>query len=367
MARLRNNTNSIPLNRIRVGGRHRRDLGDIDGLARTIKEVGLLHAVVVTPDFRLIAGKRRYEACKQLGWKAIPVRVVDLEQIVKGEFAENAHRKDFLPSEVDSIRRVLEATEKAAAKQRMSQGGKGAKVSHPSRATDRIGAFASISGRQVEKIAKVCEAARTDPRCRHLVEQMDRHGVNRAYRALHRMRDEERVRGLQPHPGKFRTLIVDAPYSYDDIDGIFGDTGCPYATMTAEQILALPVARWAEDNAHLYLWTTNVFMPLAVRCMQAWGFEHKSILTWIKPGMGLGSYFRGTTEHCVFGIRGRLMTRATDIPTHFQAPVGAHSEKPAAFYRIVERASYLPAGEAFQRTPRPGFVNLYQPAQQAAA
>jgi N6-adenosine-specific RNA methylase IME4 len=80
----------------------------------------------------------------------------------------------------------------------------------------------------------------------------------------------------------------------------------------------------------------------------------------------MGSYFRGTTEHILFGLRGKLRHRSTTIPTHFEAPTGEHSEKPERFYQIVREASYLPAGEAFQRKPREGFVNLYV-AQQAEA
>ena len=53
----------------------------------------------------------------------------------------------------------------------MSEGGKGAKVSQPSRSTDKIGAFAGVSGRTVEKIAAVVEATDEDPqRFGHLVE-----------------------------------------------------------------------------------------------------------------------------------------------------------------------------------------------------
>jgi ParB-like chromosome segregation protein Spo0J len=63
---------------------------------------------VVRPDGLLIAGQRRLAACKKLGWKNIPVRVVDLEQIARGEFAENAYRKAFLPSEIYEIWRALE-------------------------------------------------------------------------------------------------------------------------------------------------------------------------------------------------------------------------------------------------------------------
>ena len=46
--------------------------------------------------------------------------------------------------------------------------------------------------------------------------------------------------------------------------------------------------------------------------------------------------------------------------THFEARVGQHSEKPERFYEIVREASYGPFGEAFQRTARPDFVNLYR-------
>jgi ParB family transcriptional regulator, chromosome partitioning protein len=103
-----------------IGIRHRRDVGDIDSLARSIAEVGLLHPIVIRPDGVLIAGERRLAACKALGWSEIPVTVVDLGEVARGELAENAERKDFLPSEIDAIRRALEPIEKAAAKERMS-------------------------------------------------------------------------------------------------------------------------------------------------------------------------------------------------------------------------------------------------------
>jgi hypothetical protein len=41
--------------------------------------------------------------------------------------------------------------------------------------------------------------------------------------------------------------------------------------------------------------------------------------------------------------------------------VGEHSSKPEKFCEIVRAASYLPFGEVFQRKPRDGFLNLYQP------
>ncbi len=178
-----------PIADIKLGQRHRKDLGDIEALAASIKEVGLLHPVVINPYDVLIAGARRIAAYRQLGWTEVPVTVVDLDQIVRGEFAENAHRKDFLPCEIDAIRRALEPEEKAAAKGRMSEGGKKvAKVSHPSRAVDKIADFAGVSGRTVEKIAAVVDAAQKYPRkFGHLPEQMDKTGkVDKAYREVRR-------------------------------------------------------------------------------------------------------------------------------------------------------------------------------------
>jgi ParB family transcriptional regulator, chromosome partitioning protein len=60
---------------IRVGERHRRDLGDIGGLAESIADIGLLQPIVVNEDGLLLAGARRLAACKHLGWETVPVIV----------------------------------------------------------------------------------------------------------------------------------------------------------------------------------------------------------------------------------------------------------------------------------------------------
>jgi N6-adenosine-specific RNA methylase IME4 len=72
--------------------------------------------------------------------------------------------------------------------------------------------------------------------------------------------------------------------------------------------------------------------------------------------MGLGFNFRHTCEFVLFGVRGKLRTRQA-FGTGFEAPVrGEHSEKPEAFYRIVEQASYPPFVDVFARKSRPGWA-----------
>src|SRR6516165_3172588 len=104
------------IDEIVVGERHRRDLGDITSLAANLAELGLLHPILIRSDQMLIVGERRLLlAAKALGWTEITVNVVDLDAVVKGEFAENAHGKDFTLSGAVAMKRPLEAIERAAA------------------------------------------------------------------------------------------------------------------------------------------------------------------------------------------------------------------------------------------------------------
>ena len=119
---------TMNIDQIQVGFRYRKDLGDLRPLADSISEVGLLHPVVVTPEGRLIAGQRRLEACRLLGWTDVPVTVVDLYQAARGEAHENLVRKDLLPSEIVALKRAIEPLDRRDARER--QGHK-ADLCHP--------------------------------------------------------------------------------------------------------------------------------------------------------------------------------------------------------------------------------------------
>jgi ParB family chromosome partitioning protein len=98
----------LPISAIRIGERVRREMGDIDALARSIDALGLLQPVVITQDCELIAGERRLRACQSLGWTDIPVRVAFIDAIALGERDENEVRKDFTISERVLIAQAVE-------------------------------------------------------------------------------------------------------------------------------------------------------------------------------------------------------------------------------------------------------------------
>jgi N6-adenosine-specific RNA methylase IME4 len=115
-----------------------------------------------------------------------------------------------------------------------------------------------------------------------------------------------------------------------------------------------------DDNSHLYLWVTNNFLPDGLRVMREWGFEYKTMITWKKDRFGLGQYFRGNTEHCLFGVRGMVPYKIIEGKrqqgiTGFDAPRGEHSVKPAEMRRMIEKVSTGPFLELFARQKTEGW------------
>ena len=54
----------------------------LNELSASIKEKGLLHFITVRAKeghYEIVAGNRRYLACKMLGWRKIPCHIVELD------------------------------------------------------------------------------------------------------------------------------------------------------------------------------------------------------------------------------------------------------------------------------------------------
>ena len=366
----------VLIDQITVRDRVRQDL-DLDPMVESMEKHGLLQPIGLTSDLVLVFGERRLRAAQRLGWDHIDALVGERSEIetIEQERAENTDRKDFSPVEMVMIGRKLRDKLESEAEERQKSGLKNVGDDRTEklpewkkgRVRDKLGAIAGKSGKTFDKAEAVIEAAEKDPeRYGHLVRQMQRTGkVNAAYSKLRKAEDEDRVLDLKPIEGKFRTLIMDPPW---DMDKFSKTAKAPqeFATMTLDEIEDIQPAQWADDElCHLYLWAPNGFVSAACKIMEAWGFEQKSCLTWKKPKIGQGRYFRNDTEQVLFGVCGRAKkktTRADDIPTWFEGSTGVdkHSAKPDEFYALVRKASFEPIGEAFGRKEREGITELYE-------
>lgn len=155
---------------------------------------------------------------------------------------------------------------------------------------------------------------------------------------------------------KFSTILIDPPWDWEDEGDVdqFGRATPTYGTMSIGDLLALPVDAYADTNCHLYLWITNRSLPKGFQLMEKWGFRYVTCLTWAKPSFGMGNYFRGQTEHLLFGVKGSQELKRHDVGTIFTAPRGprGHSSKPIEAYELIESCSPGPYLELFARSER---------------
>ena len=155
---------------------------------------------------------------------------------------------------------------------------------------------------------------------------------------------------------KFKTILADPPWAYSN-QATRAATNNHYDTMTVEDICALPVKELADECAHLHLWTTNAFLFEAPQIMDAWGFEYKSCLLWIKPTMGIGNYWRVSHEFMLLGVKGSLPFNDHSEMSWYQEKRSSHSTKPIEIISKIEKVSPGPYLELFARETRSGWTS----------
>jgi len=161
--------------------------------------------------------------------------------------------------------------------------------------------------------------------------------------------------------GKFDVIVVDPPWPVEKIERDVrpNQTLLDYPTMTLEKIRAfqLPTEK-ANDNCHLFCWTTEKFLPVTFDIIAGWGFEYIFMMVWHKNGgfqpFNLPQY---NAEFCVYARKGTpifLTTTAFNICNAWRR--GEHSQKPDEFYELVRRVTVGRRLEIFNRRKIEGFI-----------
>ena len=163
---------------------------------------------------------------------------------------------------------------------------------------------------------------------------------------------------------KYKTIYADPPWPETGGGKIKRGADRHYPLMGVKAIMAMgdQLQDYVDDQGcHLYLWVTNTHLANGLAVMGAWGFEYKTTITWMKDRIGLGQYFRGQSEHCLFGVRNPLPyrrrpdgKRAQGV-TAFLARRTEHSTKPIEMRRMICDVSYGPRLELFARRETPGW------------
>ena len=159
----------------------------------------------------------------------------------------------------------------------------------------------------------------------------------------------------------YPTIMADPPWNEQGGGKIKRGAQRHYPLIKTREIPGVihscPLWQPAQD-AHLYLWATTNFLAGGIWVIEQLGFRYVTNIVWVKDRAGLGQYFRGQHELCLFGVRGSGMaprTERRDLPSVIRAPRSRHSQKPAEIYELIEQRSRGPYLEIFARTPRPGW------------
>ena len=158
-----------------------------------------------------------------------------------------------------------------------------------------------------------------------------------------------------PFPDKkYNIIYADPAWKYKES---WGNGQVGYDTMSNDDICNLAVKDICSEQAHLYLWVTNPFIQEGLDVCKSWGFDYKTLITWVKtykdgtPEMGMGYYFRGCTEHIIFGVKGKMKCINKTTKNMFQeVNPKAHSKKPEMVKDlIINTSGDLPRIELFAR------------------
>jgi N6-adenosine-specific RNA methylase IME4 len=162
-------------------------------------------------------------------------------------------------------------------------------------------------------------------------------------------------------PGKYGCIVIDPPWPMQKIEREVrpNQYGFDYPTMTEDELLDYAeVDAKAADDCHLFCWTTQKFLPLALRLVSIWGFDYVCAFVWHKPGgfqpVGLPQF---NCEFALYGRRGTPRFADTaDFSTCFAARRRQHSRKPDAFYDMIRRVTNGPRIDMFSREAHEGFA-----------
>lgn len=182
---------------------------------------------------------------------------------------------------------------------------------------------------------------------------------------------------LPTAPGGFRCILADPPWHHASRSPKGQTSRSPshhYATMSTEEIAALPIASIAARDCHLFLWTTGPHLEQAFRVMRSWGFRYSSLaFVWVKRRKsecddnmlfmdardlftGMGYTTRQNAELILLGRRGSPARLSKAVHQVIASPRREHSRKPTEAVSRIETYCAGPRLELFAREERPGWL-----------
>lgn len=319
---------------------------EIEQLASDIKQNGQKEKIVLL-DGKILDGRNRYAACK----------IAKVEPATKDYTGKdplgyvislNLHRRHLTESQ-----RAIVAAKMANIQKHHHKNDRQICLSQ-NEAAEKL----NVSERIVRDAKKILIEK---PQEAKAIERGEK-TINEVVREIKYEEQKERHKELDKKSnarvdGKYDVIVIDPPWPMEKIDRECSptQTGFDYPTMQLHEIgqIKLPAA----NDCHLFVWTTQKFLPTTYAIITGWGFKYVFTMVWHKNG-GFQP-FNLPQYNCEFVLYARKgtpeFTTTKGFFTCFNADRGKHSEKPQEFYTLVERVTYGKRLDMFNRREIKGF------------
>ena len=145
---------------------------------------------------------------------------------------------------------------------------------------------------------------------------------------------------------KYNIIYADPPWSYyndmsvnADCTTVRGMRRPPYPVLSSKDIMKFPIREIAEDNAILFIWTTDYHLRKCMDVIEAWGFQYKTVgFVWAKKNKQgkqcsmMGAYTKKSgCEICLIATRGKhahKYVKNHKVNSYIEYPRQEHSKKP---------------------------------------
>jgi N6-adenosine-specific RNA methylase IME4 len=330
---------------------------------------------IILHENKILDGRNRYKACEELGIKPTYTTFNNgdpLSYVVR----TNLHRRHLQPGQLAFVALDIEKHFAEKAMERKQETGRQAayqqhnswvlptiekpiddKPIHAAKeASKQIGVSRSYvsDAKKIQNVApelakQIIAGEMTIPEAKRV--------INRAERIEKLVEITENNKPLEGI-GIFPVIYADPPWQYEHPISDSRRIENQYPTMTIEEICNLPVSDITTEDAILFLWVSTPMLKKGLQVLDAWGFEYRTSMVWVKPSIGPGQWVRQRHEILLIGVKGSIPTpKGEDKPDSvIEAPRQEHSKKPEIVYDIIEKMyPELEKVELFCRQSRQGW------------
>ncbi len=341
-----------------------------EGLEKSLLAEGVLYPLLVWNGL-LVDGHHRYALCQKhhLPYEVKELPFKDRTDVLLWITDQALHQRNLSPYQKIELalgkESLIQAVAEAKTNQRTSSGG-----SHPQLLQNSAEAESIDIRKQVAKIAHLSHDTihkakviqqKADEETKEKLRAGDT-SIHKEYRKIKETEKKKEIEGIQNQStetlsGLYDVIVIDPPWPMHKIprDVRPNQTLLDYPTMTLAEIENLTIP--ANEDCHLFLWTTQRFLPYAFELLKKWDFSYLCTFVWHKPGgfqpIRLPQY---NCEFVLYARQGKpafVDTKA--FSTCFSLARGRHSEKPEGFYKMIRRVTQGRRLDMFNRRRLDGF------------